>query len=634
MKESQYATDQTTEKGIIKRLLRRLTSKKDSNPDGVQQMITANDVNGSVFVAGRDIININGADPDLIEKINLLVGKASEGKEENEALVLLLNEKADECRKAILRNGIDKAKSICESLCITTFEGCPDELREEIKYYRYLIAILNSESTEILNQCKSVLKIPYCDRAEYLNGLFETSDTVDLKDILSFEETDQVTVLTVLFNQGAFQRILDAYDKFSKDEKSALPPYWKYFVGLALFNAQRFEESADLLQQVHKCKFYDTFIRQDAVIIYAYLAKLQETTRQLSLGYGSKDRLIKLYADYGKIKADTDFARAICGQESLVAGVELQTVLNISIEDFWATYSKYPGAIQNDPWIVNLLGTYYELKGDYQNVYDTYSQLDGKHNDLYLFKLMYSKFVLSEYGEITRLYEEADDSVRSARVQGLWLCGLEETSPERFETELKRLLVSAGDNYDDIFALTLCIKNDDRKLFEELIYPNIESLLDMIVKASDNTKVGYAGVFIQFGHGADALKVLKSIEHPGMIDDMLGMEFYQNLYFYKPWDASDIDPSEEVNEKTFLADDVSIREKIADWFIDNDIIKANFLTIKINCLYDRGKIIETLEKSKELYEITKDDAVAANIISLLSQRRVSSREDYENMPRF
>lgn len=607
-----------SEKGFFKGLLRSL-KKKNQKPD-IEQIISANNVSGSVYQAGGNItLNVN-ADKALLEELIKRKG--------DDTFIILLEEKACDCQKSLLKGDTKNVRAICESLCIATFEGCPDTLRNRFKYYRFLLSIIDGESSEAQEKCKSVLRGDYSDRAEVLLAWIGTLNQISYSELKMSADEDQACILTQFFNRGLSDNITRIYDDLSTDEKKSLSYYWKYYVGLSLFNAQRYKESSVILRQVYESNYYEGFVKNTSIIIFSHLAELQDITRDLSQGLGIKDALLEAFEEYKKTKDKGDYSEAIKGQECLVAGVELQTVLNINSEEFWDMYSNYPVQIQNDPQVLNLLGTYYEVNQDFQNVYDTYSQLDWRHEDLFLFKLMYSRFACADYKKIINLYEEADEIAKSARVHGLWLCAISELYPERFETEFKRAVRNLGDSYEDLFALTLSLKNEERALFEQYVYPKVEQLLESIINSADNVKVGYAGLLIQFGHGDEALTVLRAIEHPGIIDDQLGMEFYRNLYYFKVWDIENVSIAEDDVHQTIMANVKTTRESISDWFIDNNIVKANFLTIKINCLYERGKIIETIERSKELYDITNDESVAANIISLLSQRRNSNKSDY------
>lgn len=608
------------ENGFFNRVLRFL--KKKNQKTSTEQSITATNVEGSIFQVGGDFnINVNTS-KELLEE--LLKGK----EQGNETFIMLLEEKAQECQKFLIQGEAKNVRTICESLCIATFEGCPETLRNRFKYYRYLLSIIDNESNEVQEKCKIVLKGEYFDRAERISTWIGALDQISYNDLKTCAKEDQVCVLTQIFNSGLSSVITNMYDDLTTEEKECIPEFYKYYVGLSLFNDQRFKESASILRQVYESNYYEGIVKNTSIIIFSHIAKLQYITKDLSQGFGTKEGLEEAFEEYKKLKDKGEYAEAIKGHETLMASVELQTVLNLNREEFWIMYSKYPIQIQKDPMVLNLLGTYYELKQDFQNVYDIYSQLDWKHEDLFLFKLIYSKFIGADYNGIINLYEEADESAKSSRVRGLWLCAISELHPERFENEFETAILSIGDNFEDLFAITLSLKNEERTLFEKYVYPNVETLMNDIIKSTDNVKVGYAGLLIQYGHGDDALNLLENIVHSGIIDDQLGMEFYKNLYWYKSWDESneliswdDLFQSVDANAKT-------VKESLSDWFINNDIVKANFLTIKINCLYERGKIIDSIDKSKELYDITKDESVAANIISLLSQRRNSSKADY------
>ncbi len=83
-----------SEKGFFKGLLRSF--KKKDHKHGIEQSITANNMSGSVYQAGGNItLNVN-ANKDLLEE--LLKGK----ERDNETFLMLLEEKAHDCKKALI----------------------------------------------------------------------------------------------------------------------------------------------------------------------------------------------------------------------------------------------------------------------------------------------------------------------------------------------------------------------------------------------------------------------------------------------------------------------------------------------------------------------------------------------------
>lgn len=331
-------------------------------------------------------------------------------------------------------------------------------------------------------------------------------------------------------------------------------------------------------------------------------------------GKPEKGLLKDVYNEYKEFKSSCEgFDIAIKGNEALVAAIELQTILNIDIDEFWDAYNGSSSEIRKSIKVINLLGTYYELKNDQKNVFDTYSQLDWRHEDIYLFKMMYSRLLEKNYEDMLRLYNEADEVTHCARVRGLYLLAIREKNPNVYEELFFNELENCNQDIEQIFAISFSLSLEEDSKFEEVIYPKIKGLFSDILASSDDIKVGYAGLFLRYGHAIDALEVLNSKQVPTIIDDGIAGEFYYNLYHCKFLIA-------ERNDVTSVSlDNESSKEKIADWFILHNILVPQFLTVKINCLYDRNKWLSALEHSKKLYDLTEDKSVAANIIGLLHQ---------------
>lgn len=601
------------ENGIFYHLLKFLKGNR-SNQKNTSQAVTATSISDSTII---QIGNVT-ADEVTLEKI-----LEATTLKQPAILSKLLTDKAEECRDAILRGDIEKVKSICQAVCISAFEGCNSDIRKKFQFYRFLLSIIMKEEDGIRKQCEEVLSEEYAEIAAFLSGLYNNFQNADVEKLTSYDEEVQVCALDILFTNGQSNRICDLYRILSADG-GKVSFFWLYYTGLSLFNQNNFEDAQILLEKVYRTKKYASFPKQDSIKIYSMIAKMMDITVHIAKGKNEKEQLEDTYNKYMEFKSSCEgFGVAIKGNESLVAAIELQTILNINIDDFWDAYNGSSPEVRKSTNVINLLGTYYELKNDQKNVFDTYSQLDWRHEDVYLFKMMYSRFLDRNYDDMLRLYDDADEIAHSTRVRGLRLAAIKETDSIEYDDLFIKELEKCGKDVERIFAVSISLKPGEDSKFEEIIYPKVKELLSDIIISADNVKIGYAGLFLQYGHANDSLKILDSLEVPTIIDDMLATEFYHNLYYYK-------DLTVKRNDKIIVAlDDKSSIEKIADWFISHDILVSSFLTIKINCLYDRNKWLSAIEHSKKLYELTKDEFVAVNIISLLYQLKSDDHLTYE-----
>lgn len=67
-------------------------------------------------------------------------------------------------------------------------------------------------------------------------------------------------------------------------------------------------------------------------------------------------------------------------------------------------------------------------------------------------------------------------------------------------------------------------------------------------------------------------------------------------------------------------------EQIADRFLEADVSRREFLQIKYLCAGAKEKRFSMLRYAKELFEITKEEGIARNIIAMLFER---NEKDYD-----
>ena len=191
--------------GILYRLLRFLKGKK-SNQDNASQNVVATNISNTTII---QIGNVT-ADEGTLEKICEAVTSKQPA-----ILGKLLEEKAEECRDAVLKGDIEKAKSICQAVCISAFEGCNNDIRKKFQFYRFLLSVITKEEVGIRKQCEEVLSEEYVEIASFISGLFNNVQSADIKNLTSYNEEVQVCVLDILFTNGQFDRICDLYKSLS-----------------------------------------------------------------------------------------------------------------------------------------------------------------------------------------------------------------------------------------------------------------------------------------------------------------------------------------------------------------------------------------------------------------------------------
>ena len=590
--------------------------KKNNQANPINQCLKANNTFGLINQAGGDI--------NILNVYNI----ASDGK----CLGGLQNNiNSADCKKMLYLGEFDKLKQIYNNISINSeCVSITNDFCDKIHYYRFLLSFICKESEDDRDRYRNELRGCYVSRAQCFCEINNKIDHVDIPTIITSEEEEQFCFLFSLFNHGKYCKILSVYERLDDITQERLSKFWLYFVGLSYFNEQYYGKAAEVFKILSKSRYYESSSKQDTIVVFSYLSDLQEITKNSTNCFENKSKLEAVFSEYNDVKKSIHFAQAIVGYEKLVSLIELQTILNIDLEHFEDEYSKYSTEIKNDSQILYLLGTYHELNKDYQEAYDIFDKLDWIHIELYLFKLMYIQLEKSNYADIISLYEKSADEARSARVSGIWLCAIKALHPEKYESEFCKASEKYRDKCEDLFALSISVDCNERNFFEKNIYPLLMQIMNDICCSDYNNKIGYIGLFIQFGHGTDALKILKKIDNTQIIDDQLGLALFQIISCYTEWNSQENEMLNDCSVQPFIGESiVTIQEALADWFIENNIKKEAFLTIKINCLYDRGKIIDAVKYSKELYDIAQDESVAANIIGLLEQENSFNTLDYK-----
>lgn len=590
--------------------------KKNNQANPINQCLKADNTFGLINQAGGDI--------NILTIYNI----ASDGK----CLGGLQNNiNSADCKKMLYLGEFDKLKQIYNNISINSeCVSITNDFCDKIHYYRFLLSFICKESEDDRDRYRNELRGCYVSRAQCFCEINNKIDHVDIPTIIASEEEEQFCFLFSLFNHGKYCKISSVYERLDDITQKRLSKFWLYFVGLSYFNEQYYGKAAEVFKILSKSRYYESSSKQDTIVVFSYLSDLQEVTKNSTNCFENKSKLEAIFSEYNDVKKNINFTQAIVGYEKLVALIELQTILNIDLEHFEDEYSKYSSEIKNDSQILYLLGTYHELNKDYQEAYDIFDKLDWIHIELYLFKLMYIQLEKSNYADIISLYEKSADEARSARVSGIWLCAIKALYPEKYENEFCKVAEKYREKCEDLFALSISVDCNERDFFEKNYYPLLMKIMDDICCSDYNNKIRYIGLFIQFGHGTDALKILQEIDNTQIIDDQLGLALFQIISCYREWDSQKNEMLNDCSVQPFIGESVvTIQEALTDWFIENNIKKEAFLMIKINCLYDRGKIIDAVKYSKELYDITHDESVAANIIGLLNQENSLNTLDYK-----
>lgn len=553
-----------------------------------------------VNVAG----NINQAGRDLIVNKQITVNEGVRSP----LIGKYYQEHIEECRKAILHSNSDGLKANIEELRQDN-TNLTDEEAEKVSFYTYLLAIYKDNMED---QQREEVKLHGSIFAAQVNALKECENQGDVTDesfAALFPETQSV-ILYLLFGDSKYRRIEDLYKGISNNNIEIYDNL-QYFAGLSYFNQHIFNESAAALKDLaSRCP-------SPRFQAYALLAEIHEDIKKIANGENLKDELKEKTIELNQIC--TEHPELSSGNGNLINLTRLQVALYADLDHFLSVYNSLPVSVQNHPEFRNLLAGYYQGKGEYKKAVDVYDGIDWEDSPGLTEAYFYALLLDKEYVSVEEIYGSLQN--KTSRIEAFRLVALAQIDHESYEAELKRQLEdNVNNSHDFVFAL-LFVEEED--VFNNFIVSIINEHFECLKMMDDSDKNALIAVLVKF-HALDlALKFLDTIRDFKTIDQNSVMEIYRQLFVF----AQRLGLRGEGNN--LLDSDLHKIENIADKFILHQIGLKYFYQLKVMCCQYLGKLTSAKFYSEELFKLSPDKNLAANIIQFLHQENNHSVKSYE-----
>lgn len=526
-----------------------------------------------------------------------------------------IKEKTELCRKDILNKNTIHLKKTLDTIFNYGLSGIDDNLKQILYFYRFISGILD-KNIRCSEDSLDNLEGEYYKEAAMLMEFERAPHLIEYGDYDGLCAEVQLVILDLLFEKGFYANVEALYfEEIDKGKNDA--EILTYYYGLSAFNLNQFENACNALKKVQHLNI-DVRIPFLQILASAQIELLKFNNNRTNL-----EELKRIFCNIQE-QRKKDIS-VLTGCELVAALTEAQIGLWISPDTFMEVFNSYGPKIQEDPNMQFFLGLYYEACNENERAVEIYSSGDWKNNEEILYRLLYVNLLSGKNDKILQLYGEASNVCRTAPVVSLWLSALKETSPKEYDIAVREEAGKYKNNLKDLFYIMLAV-DDKREIFDELFIDKIMEGMGEIKNFDFQKRLGYARILIRYEYAELCIELLDSIKDGFELDDETVYRFYVDLNRYK---AAKIGTCGEKIPDGEVMSYLEYKIRICDWFLKNNKGTELFLKEKINCLILQKKKISLLSCTKQLYEVTHEEDVAANVIALLLECETTSKDDYE-----
>lgn len=523
----------------------------------------------------------------------------------------LLKERIDRCKDNICNLEFGKLKSELDRL---TKIGATDG---QIRFYSILLAAHNKEdfSDEI-----AALPEELKEQVYWLKSFVSNMREISIDEYIGLPAEIQIVTLDRLFTSQHWDWIIKLYEgraNVSLDVRKA----FDFHVALSQFNLGECDKAHEILSslfsQYHEQRFK----------LYDISALLHKANREYVFGVEVSANTVKdLLSKLDDVKDQV--IEQIKGNEPMIAVLELQACFNLGatektyLDQALVRYEKYSVETKANDGVRLFSGLCFEMAGDLERASQLFSECSWRSEETLASRYLTSLIDMQKLTEAVSAFEELDESVRTPRIEAIYLLVLYRLKDANYREKLKRVVGKCNHSLSDLFLIGFYV--EDSSAFDEIVFPQLKALIPSNLRgATLQDKVGLLAV-LAHNNKLDLLEtVLDSVEDLNVINRFVIHDIYKCLFAaadkeYKSW-------RHDREVKT----DLRTSEKIADRFIDTGIQKRDFIQIKLLCASANHMVFSMLKYSKELFEYTRDIQTARNIVALLYERNENKAEEYE-----
>lgn len=429
----------------------------------------------------------------------------------------------------------------------------------------------------------------------------------------------QVLVLDKMFSAQLWEALVDISQGLIDAEDSEISDVAKVYYGLSLFNTNDYGRAYEKLNSAYVKN------RKESVHLYAVLAEIKHINIKMREGnYEQKERLVELlkvldqFVDNKHYVANRNLIAILNLESAYSLGMNEKVYLENGIEK----YNEYDENVKNDPVVCYLYGLCLELNGNIDDAEKVYSNQPWREDDNITLRYMICKISKGDYESAINIYKEVCNATISEKIKSLYLSALYYKKDESYEKLLSDAIAEQQGKVEGIIDIALGIR--EKKYISEIVMPVIKNLLtDSFMKnLLPQQKAELISICCIGGELEVLWDILQTIENLNILHRYLGFDVYKLLF--------DICNDKYINHNPGYSDtrEIDIAECIADRFLELDLLRKEFLQIKYLCAGAKEKRFSMLKYAKELFEITRDEEMARNIIGMLFERNENDYSKY------
>lgn len=252
-----------------------------------------------------------------------------------------------------------------------------------------------------------------------------------------------------------------------------------------------------------------------------------------------------------------------------------------------------------------------EVNGNIDLAEKIYSELDWEKNAEISCRYMICKLSKRDYNGAVSVYKKLCSSVQNTKLKGLYLTALFYTENVDYEKTLKSFVDETRGNFAGIIDIALGLR--DKKSIQTYILPEVKRKFnDELENLELTQKNELLSILSLGGEVTLILEIIKNISDVKKLNRYIIKEIYDSTFAIcnKEFIAH--------NKGLIKSQELDASEQIADRFLEANVLRREFLQIKYLCAGAKEKRFSLLKYAKELFEITNEDGLARNIISMIN----------------
>lgn len=523
-----------------------------------------------------------------------------------------VQEKIDECKTLVLKMRFDKLRVELDKIFTYGFSGA--EGNEVLLFYRFISDIHDGKKMDVP---KNGLTQQHRKEILWLKQYYSNPVPIGTYTYACHCVETQIMVLDKMFTAQLWDSIISLGKEIMDDTSLEIADTIKKYYGLSLFNLQKYSMAVEVFTGLYKKD------NKEDIHLYLVLAEIRKITSSWNEDNSQdRGRVIELIEQLDLLRDNKQYKSNI----KLVAMLYLESAYNLGInekeylEAAIERYMKFTEEVKEDPTVKYLYALCVELNGGIDAAENIYAELDWSEDANIACRYLSCKLLRNKYAEVMKVFANINRSVINTKLKSLYLTAVFYNEKGRYEDTLKNFLMDAQNDIGEIIDIAFGIREE--RYLEEYIVPLIKQHLGEIEKLSLLQKAEILSVLSHAGEIELILTLIKNLGGVSKLNRFAVRDIYEIAF--------------RVSNKEYIAHDKTLiqsdkliaAEQIADVFLEEDVSRREFLQIKYLCAGAKEKKFSMLKYAKELFEITKEEGLARNIIAMLFERNETAFNTY------